>query len=70
MLSINEVVSRIKAAGARKVRMVPMANQPVNGGLYQIELNTDGQWISEIAGVTQQMAESIIRQGTNKVICG
>ena len=69
-ININEAIQKIKQAGASSVRSVPMTNESVDGGNFQIEVNLNGSWTPVISGVKQSMAEDIIRQAFNKVILG
>ena len=68
-VNLSEAVEAIKRAGAVNVRTVPMAGESVHGDKYQIEVK-DPVWKPIIQGITQSAAEDIIRQATNRVICG
>lgn len=70
MYNLSEAVQQIKTAGAKNVRVVPMAGQPVNTGLYAIEINTGSNWSAIVTGVSKTVAEGIVTQAVNRVICG
>lgn len=70
MYNLSEAVQQIKSAGAKNVRVVPMTGQPVNTGLYCIEINQGGNWVGIVDGVTKTVAEGIVTQAVNRVICG
>jgi hypothetical protein len=68
--NMTEAISRIKAVGANRVRAVPMPGQSI-GGLYQIEVSeAAGTWVAIVEGLAQATANDLIRQATNRVICG
>lgn len=69
MININEAIQRIRQAGSKNVRCVPMAGQPVMDGDYQIEILND-TWSPIVTGVKKKIAEDLIAQATNKVILG
>ena len=70
MININEAIIKIRAAGASKVRCVPMPSQNVQSGMYQIEILNDSKWECVATGMPKMAAESIIQQAINNVICG
>ena len=70
MININEVTQKIKAVGVNNVRIVTMDGQPAVEGLHQIDINSNGQWITIATGMKRNIAEDIVRQATNKVILG
>lgn len=70
MYNLSEAVQQIKAAGAKNVRIVPMAGQPVNTGLYVIEVKQGQGWFGVVDGVSKAVAEGIVTQAVNRVICG
>lgn len=70
MYNLSEAVQQIKAAGARNVRVVPMTGQPVNTGLYMIEVKSGQGWVGIVDGVSKAVAEGIVTQAVNRVICG
>lgn len=70
MYNLSEAVQQIKAAGAKNVRVVPMAGQPVMTGLYMIEVKQGTNWVGIVDGVTKAVAEGIVTQAVNRVICG
>ena len=69
-MSMVETVNRIKKAGDTNVRAVPMSGQPATGGLYQIEIKESTGWSVVAEGMPQSTAQDLIRQATNKMICG
>lgn len=69
MIDMNEATSKIKMAGAGKVRSVPMPGQTVSGN-YQIEILENGSWMPVAAGLPQSVAENIISAALNRLICG
>lgn len=69
-MNMVETVNRIKKAGQTNVRSVPMAGQPVTGGLYQIEIKESAGWTVVAEGLPQTTAQDLIRQATSKVILG
>jgi len=68
-VNINEAVQRIKKAGESNVRAVPMAGG-VHSGLYSIEVHDGGGWVAITEGITLITANNIIRQATDRLICG
>ena len=70
MYNLSEAVQQIKAAGAKNVRIVPMTGQPINTGLYAIEIRNGSNWMGIVDGVTKAVAEGIVTQAVNRVICG
>jgi len=69
-ININEAIIKIKKAGPGKVRAVPMEGQNIHTGQYQIEVQENEEWIPVAVGVTKTIAENIINQAINRVICG
>lgn len=70
-MNISEAIVRIKAVGACKARAVPMPGQHVSQGQYQIEVFENSAWNAILEGVpSKQVADGIIQQATNRVICG
>jgi hypothetical protein len=68
-VNIVEVTEQIKAAGSIKVRVVPMPGNNINGK-YQIDVLKGIEWSPIIEGLEKTMAESIVQQAFNRVICG
>ncbi len=68
-IDVNEAVLKIKRVGATKVRVVPMNGQSATG-LHQVEIDEDGAWTPVVTGVLRVMADGIVSQATNRVICG
>jgi len=69
-INVNEAIQRIKQAGSNGVRAVPMPNQHVADGDYQIEVKTNETWTPIVTGIKKKIAEDIISQATNRVILG
>jgi len=69
-INVNEAIQKIKQAGSSCVRAVPMPNQNVLSGDYQIEVKTNDVWAPIVVGVNKKIAEDIISQATNRVILG
>lgn len=69
-MNINEATMAIKRVGAAKVRVTPMPGQNVMDGDYQIEISDGGSWSSIVTGVKKSIAEQIVSQALNRVICG
>jgi len=69
-INLNEAFKKIKEVGAENVRMVPMPGQNVNTGQYAIQIKDDDAWVSIVEGVPRVTADNIIKQATNRVICG
>lgn len=69
-MDISEAMVRIKAAGLKNSRAVPMPKQNAISGKYQIEVFESGTWSVVLAGATKSLADSIMQQAANKVICG
>lgn len=70
MLNLTEAIQKIKTVGAKNVRVVPMANQPAITGMHVIEVKDGGSWVGIVSGLSKTAAEDIVRQATNRVICG
>ena len=70
MLSLTEATQAIKKAGANNVRVVPMPGQSVNDGDHQIELKNGESWELIVSGMKKSIAEQIVSQALNRVICG
>lgn len=67
---MTEAISKIKTAGASKVRSVPMAGNHVVDGLYQIEILKEGIWTAIVGGIPKNAADSMISQAVNNVLLG
>ena len=70
MINIAEAENKIKVAGRTNVRIVPMAGQSIQDGNHQVEVFIEGQWAPVLINIKKPMAESIVNQALNKVICG
>ncbi len=69
-VNLNEALVRIKKAGPNKTRAVPMPNQNVNTGLYQIEINENNSWRQIAVSIPQKTALDLIKQATNRTLLG
>lgn len=70
MVSVAEAEVKIKAAGRTNVRIVPMSGQSIQDGYHQVEVNEGGNWKPVLTDVKRAIAESVVNQALNKVICG
>lgn len=70
LFDANAVSQAIKKAGSKNVRVVPMAGQSVNEGMHNIEISSNGNWEVVASGVAKLIAEQIVSQALNRVICG
>lgn len=70
MLNLTEAIQRIKSAGAKNVRVVPMPNQSAINGMHMIEVKDGGSWTGIVSGLSKTAAEDIVRQATNRVLLG
>lgn len=70
MLNLTEATQKIKIAGAKNVRVIPMPNQSAVNGLHMIEIKEGVAWTGIIAGLSKTAAEDLVRQATNRIICG
>lgn len=69
-IDISQATTLIKEAGANHVRLLPMPGQNILEGDYQIEVKNSGEWRVIVTRVKKQIAEQIISQALNRVICG
>lgn len=69
-ININEAIAAIKRVGMHKVRVVPVTGQSPLDGKQQIEICENGVWSAVVTGVTSNMAQDILSQASNRVICG
>jgi len=70
VFNVNAISQSIKEAGSKNVRILPMAGQAITEGDYQIEVNQSGNWVPIVSGIKKVIAEQIVSQALNKVICG
>lgn len=70
MLNLTEATQKIKAAGAKNVRVVPMPNQSAITGLHMIEVREGAGWTGIVSGLSKTAAEDMVRQAVNRTICG
>lgn len=69
-VNLSEAFNKIAAAGATKVRMVPMPGHSAVNGMCQIEILQDGRWLPIVEGITQASAQALITQATSKTLLG
>lgn len=69
-LNISEAIVRIRKAGAKNVRTVPMEGQDVRSGNYCIEVKEGSLWVAIVEGLPKQTMDDIVAQATNRVILG
>jgi hypothetical protein len=69
-IDVNSAIQMIKQVGSSRVRAVPMPDQNVMDGNYQIEVKEDSGWRPIVTGIKKRIAEDIITQATNRVILG
>lgn len=69
-MDLSEATNRIKAAGPRNVRIVPMPGQEVVTGLHQVMVQEGGQWVTVLKNVPKEMAESLVSSTGKSVILG
>lgn len=70
IIDVNQIVTRIKAVGATNCRVVPMEGQRINDGNYQIEIKDNGGWVPIAVNMNKMLAENLVSQAVNRVICG
>lgn len=70
MIDLSNAHVAIRIAGGSNVRIVPMEGQSVTDGDYQILVNKDQNWQPVVVGVKKIIAEQIVAQALNRVICG
>jgi len=73
-IDFSNITNQIRQAGSKNVRAVPMTNQPALSGKYQIEVAAEVHgsrcWTIIATDIDKGIAESLIAQATNRVICG
>ena len=70
MINLNEAIVKLKKAGSKNVRIVPMKGQPIAGGMHKIEIQEGGDWSCVVESLPKSAAEAIVTQATNRVILG
>jgi hypothetical protein len=70
MINVSNATVAIKRVGANNVRVTPVPGQSITDGDHQIEINDNGVWSVIVTGVKKPIAEQIISQALNRVICG
>lgn len=68
-INLSEASAKIRQAGARNVRSVPVPGEKVDG-LYQIEILEGASWTTVLSGVPKKIAEDLIATACNRVILG
>lgn len=70
-INISEALSRLRKAGPKNIRSIPMPGQNVHVGTYQIEINHGmGDWECVLEGLPKAMADGLMSQATSRVIFG
>jgi hypothetical protein len=69
-VDVTSATVAIKNAGAVNVRVTPMPGQSITEGDYQIEIKNGQNWSTVMTGVKKVIAEQIVAQALNRVICG
>lgn len=69
-INLSETMVRIKQAGASNVRAIPMSGQNAISGTYQIEIKDESGWVAIAEGLTKTLADQVIKEATNRLICG
>ena len=69
-VNLNEAIQKIKKVGPSQVRTVPMPGQDVLTGRYKVEILESGLWSTVVENIPQSTATDLIRQATNRTICG
>lgn len=70
MVNVSGATVAIKKAGATNVRVTPMPGQNITDGEHQIEICEGGKWSPIVSGLKKAIAEQIVSQALNRVICG
>lgn len=70
MINVSNATVAIKRAGANNVRVTPVPGHSVTDGDHQIEINDNGVWSVIVTGIKKPIAEQIVSQALNRVICG
>ena len=69
-INVNDAVQAIRKAGSINTRISQMAGETMDGS-HQIEVqNSPGIWQVVLVGIKKPLAESIVREATNRVILG
>jgi hypothetical protein len=69
-VNVNEATQKIKKVGATNVRVVPGPNENVQTGQYNIEILESGSWNTIATCPNKKIADDIVGQAVNNVICG
>ncbi len=70
MINVSGATVAIKRAGAANVRVTPVPGQSITDGDHQIEISENGIWSTVVTGIKKPIAEQIVSQALNRVICG
>lgn len=65
MFNVTEAVNKVKAAGTSNTRIVDK-----DGGKCAIEVNVNGAWTAIADNISRKIAEDIVGNAANRVICG
>lgn len=69
-INVNDAVQAIKKVGAINTRISQMSGETLDGN-HQIEVQSSpGIWQTVLVGIKKPLAESIVREATNRVILG
>lgn len=69
-IDVSKASLAIKEAGANNVRVTPMPGQSITEGDHQIEIKKGESWSPVVSGIKKIIAEQIVSQALNRVICG
>lgn len=61
---MDAIINQVRAAGRGNSRMVSEDHT------YSIQIKKDGTWKTVIDGLTQGIAEQILKEGNNKLLLG
>ena len=67
MINLAKTIDRMTKAGRNNLRCV-LASHSNDG--YIIEINDGGVWSPIVKGITKSIAEDLLKQASNRVICG
>lgn len=65
MSMLQEALTKIRTAGVDKARITPVPNSKRS----KVEVNENGNWVF-VLELDTIIAEDILKQATNRVICG
>ncbi len=64
-MNLQEAITEVRSSGVQNTRITPIAGTKKS----KIEVNKNGQW-TEVLQIDSILAEDVIKQATNRVICG